>query len=378
MGAFLDKPKTEKTNLSGEGNGISYGMSSMQGWRMNMEDAHIAETAMSQDPPYKNWSFFAVFDGHAGPEVAAKASNQLLQYLIDTKEFKEMTKALKKSDGVLTPECLDFIVKGIRTGFLNFDECTKNTTDCSNSGSTAVCAIITPSHTIIGNLGDSRAVLSSKNTGVFGTTDHKPYHDKEKQRIVGAGGQVMIQRINGTLAVSRAFGDYQYKDHPLLPAHHQLVSPEPDTYIRPRCDDTDEFLVLACDGVYDVMENDELAQFVRGRLAVHTDLTQVCNDVLDECLAKGSRDNMTVVIVKFPAAPTIDATRQELETRWTNDVNELIQEYVENMMSSENFDNDDLVNTQLIIQDIQANERYQPLAGIPTHSLRTLITKVRI
>lgn len=86
----------------------------------------------------------------------------------------------------------------------------------------------------------------------------------------------MIQRINGSLAVSRAFGDYEYKDHPLLPADQQLVSPEPDVYIRKRDLENDEFMVVACDGIYDVMSNEELSDFVRDRLVVHDDLRGVC------------------------------------------------------------------------------------------------------
>lgn len=58
MGAFLDKPKTDKTNEHGAGNGLRYGVSSMQGWRVEMEDAHRALTGLGAD--LKDWSFFAV------------------------------------------------------------------------------------------------------------------------------------------------------------------------------------------------------------------------------------------------------------------------------------------------------------------------------
>ncbi|KAJ8896007.1 hypothetical protein PR048_001348 [Dryococelus australis] len=64
MGAFLDKPKTEKHNEHGCGNGLHYGVASMQGWRVEMEDAHCAVTGLSEE--LRDWSFFAVFDGHAG------------------------------------------------------------------------------------------------------------------------------------------------------------------------------------------------------------------------------------------------------------------------------------------------------------------------
>ncbi|ULT89564.1 hypothetical protein L3Y34_008177 [Caenorhabditis briggsae] len=273
MGAFLDKPKTDKTNVHGEGNGIKYGMSSMQGWRICMEDSHIAEAIMSQSSPYKDWSFFAVFDGHAGHHIANRASSQLLEHLITSDEFRQMTKALEENNGTLTDSTLKLLETGIKKGFLSFDEISKSS-EINKSGCTAVCAIVTPTHIIIGNLGDSRAVVAGKNN-VFGTEDHKPYLEKERKRIEDAGGSVMIQRINGSLAVSRAFGDYEYKDDPRLPADQQLVSPEPDVYIMKRNIENDEFMVVACDGIYDVMSNEELADFVRDRLVVHDDLREV-------------------------------------------------------------------------------------------------------
>ncbi|KHJ93454.1 protein phosphatase 2C [Oesophagostomum dentatum] len=143
-----------------------------------------------------------------------------------------------------------------------------------------------------------------------------PYHDKERERIVGAGGSVMIQRINGSLAVSRAFGDFEYKNVPGLEPNKQLVSPEPDVYVLERQKEKDEFLVVACDGIYDVMENEELCRFVESRLHVCDDLNQVCNDVLDACLSKGSRDNMTMIVVCFDAAPTIDKEKVASEAAW--------------------------------------------------------------
>ena len=121
-------------------------------------------------------------------------------------------------------------------------------------------------------LGDSRGILSRKSDNIFSTEDHKPYVEKERDRIVKAGGSVMIQRVNGSLAVSRALGDYEYKSVPGLCPTDQLVSPEPDIYIIERNKEDDEFLVLACDGIYDVLENEELCRLVRSRLTVTEDL----------------------------------------------------------------------------------------------------------
>ena len=79
------------------------------------------------------------------------------------------------------------------------------------SGTTAVCAMISPSHIFVANCGDSRAVLCRREGIRFSTQDHKPINPTEKERIQKAGGSVMIQRVNGSLAVSRALGDFEYK-----------------------------------------------------------------------------------------------------------------------------------------------------------------------
>jgi len=79
------------------------------------------------------------------------------------------------------------------------------------SGSTAVCALMSPSHFYIANCGDSRGVLCRKGAPAVCTLDHKPTVPAERERIQRAGGSVMIHRVNGSLAVSRALGDFEYK-----------------------------------------------------------------------------------------------------------------------------------------------------------------------
>lgn len=124
----------------------------------------------------------------------------------------------------------------------------------------------------------------------------------------------MIQRVNGSLAVSRALGDYEYKNVEGKGPCEQLVSPEPETFVEERTPD-DEFMVLACDGIWDVMTNDELCAFISSRLKITPSLEEVCNQVVDTCLVKGSRDNMSIVLVAFEGAPTVseEAVKKEKE-----------------------------------------------------------------
>ncbi|XP_062406121.1 protein phosphatase, Mg2+/Mn2+ dependent, 1Ab [Sardina pilchardus] len=310
MGAFLDKPKMEKHNTHGEGNGLRYALSSMQGWRVEMEDAHTAVIGLPNG--LAPWSFFAVYDGHAGSQVARYCCEHLLDHITrrgsggeEGSEFAEPS--------------VESVKRGIRTGFLQIDEHMRALSErkhgADRSGSTAVGVMISPRHVYFINCGDSRALLSRGGRVHFFTQDHKPSNPAEKERIQNAGGSVMIQRVNGSLAVSRALGDFDYKCVHGKGPTEQLVSPEPEVYEIERSDAEDEFVVLACDGIWDVMANEELCDFVRSRLEVTEDLESVCNEIVDTCLYKGSRDNMSVVLVCFPGAPKIspEAVKREAE-----------------------------------------------------------------
>ena len=119
----------------------------------------------------------------------------------------------------------------------------------------------------------------------------------------------MIQRVNGSLAVSRALGDFEYKNVEGKGPTEQLgefsvvsflssepltnlpiaVSPEPEFYIKTRDEVLDQFLVLACDGVWDVMTNEDICSFITHRMKVQDNLEIICNEVIDTCLYKVSR-----------------------------------------------------------------------------------------
>ena len=64
------------------------------------------------------------------------------------------------------------------------------------------------------------------------------------------------------------------------------VSPEPEFYVKAREEDSDQFLVLACDGVWDVMSNEDICNFITHRMKVHDNLETICNEVIDTCLYK--------------------------------------------------------------------------------------------
>lgn len=330
MGAFLEKPKTEKYNESKSGAGLRYGLSSMQGWRLEMEDAHSAVIGVPDIGEHVSW--FAVFDGHAGSRVSYHCSNHLLESISSSDEFRD---CLKRENELSEEELMEKVKAGILQGFLSLDEKLRKIPEVANgedkSGTTAICVLITDKYILFSNCGDSRGVLSGDGSKpLLVTQDHKPSNPPELERIQNAGGSVMIQRVNGSLAVSRALGDFEYKNVDGKGPTEQLVSPEPEFYVKCREGDKDEFLVLACDGVWDVMTNEDICSFISARMRVTDNLEQIANEVIDTCLHKGSRDNMSIIIIAFPAAPKVDpeAVRKddELNKFIKQKVTEIIEE----------------------------------------------------
>ncbi|KAL3816361.1 hypothetical protein ACHAXA_000439 [Cyclostephanos tholiformis] len=188
----------------------------------------------------------------------------------------------------------------------------------------------TPMWIVCANAGDSRAVYSrSSHRAVPLSYDHKPNDEDEERRIREAGGYVSGGRVEGDLAVSRGLGgrlgaplgvrpngsrggggggknavsggDGDGDDVPMLRPSEQKVSPVPDIIIQNRDPDEDEFIVIACDGIWDVQTNQECVKMVADIFAEgERDLGLVCEEVLDLCLKKGSKDNMTGAVIKFP------------------------------------------------------------------------------
>uniref|UniRef100_H9GGV0 PPM-type phosphatase domain-containing protein n=1 Tax=Anolis carolinensis TaxID=28377 RepID=H9GGV0_ANOCA len=303
--AFLTAPQTEKLLEYGEVTGLSYGMGSMQGWRAQMEDAHTLRPQLPD--PLANWAFFAVYDGHAGNTVAEFCARHLLEHVL-------ATEALPKQGEEEDPE----MVKDASAKPFGHRPAHARTVARRSLGTCRVDRrrrLDLPQTFLFHQSGRLQGCLVPLAAVPFYTDDHKPSKPRERERIEIAGGTVMLQRVIGSLAVSRTLGDFDYKAVAWCSPVQQLVSPEPEVEHLDRCPDEDEFLVLACDGVWDTFDNTGLCAFVRSRLQIIGKPHDVCECVLDACLYKGSRDNMTCIVICFPAAPGIsqEALQQEHE-----------------------------------------------------------------
>ena len=177
------------------------------------------------------------------------------------------------------------------------------------AGCTAVVAVLHGNDLYVANAGDSRAVLCRGGQAFALSEDHKPGQEGERSRIMAAGGFLSniggVTRVNGNLNLSRAIGDLKYKTNSGLPANEQIITAEPDVK-HVVLTGNDPFFLLACDGVWDVMTNQQACDFVSQRLQQDRDLKTISSELLDACLASNPSetqgigcDNMTAIIVKL-------------------------------------------------------------------------------
>ncbi|CAK9436355.1 uncharacterized protein LODBEIA_P09130 [Lodderomyces beijingensis] len=345
MGQILSQPVTDKDSASGSDRFLAYGFSSMQGWRVNMEDDHATILDLSKVKPLKkeegketghaggegqeqereqevdeeavvaadgrnsdanHIAFFGVYDGHGGEKAALFAGEHLHHIIKDTAAFKNGDYINALRQGFL--DCDQAILKDV---FMRDDE----------SGCAATSAIITPKTIACGNAGDSRTIMSINGYAKALSYDHKPANEGEKTRITAAGGYVDMGRVNGNLALSRGLGDFDFKKNADLPAEEQIVTCYPDVILHNINFEEDEFVILACDGIWDCLTSQKCVECVRRGIYDRKPLTEICEELMELCCAPTSDgsgigcDNMSIIIVAL-----LDYTKNETLEEWTEKI----------------------------------------------------------
>ncbi|CAF1193933.1 unnamed protein product [Rotaria sordida] len=276
---YLDEPCIKKELYSNE----VFGFGSMQGWRKTNED--FSKYLMPFDNHlWKDWAFFSVFDGHNGIETAKNAAHLIGKYLLES--FNKLQSNIE----IDIAQFNDIIKKT----FIQLDKHLREFIQ-DNSGSVCIASLIGPKNIYLINIGDSRGIIISKDGQVLSSTkDHKPSVRKEQERIRKTGGHITksgndVLRVENQLATTRALGDYSLDKH-IIPAL-------PDIIEYPR-DSSASYLIIASDGIWDVMNNEQVALFVSQR-ASNSRLDQIISELFDQCLKEESSDNMTAYIVKL-------------------------------------------------------------------------------
>uniref|UniRef100_A0A2P2L4A3 protein-serine/threonine phosphatase n=2 Tax=Rhizophora mucronata TaxID=61149 RepID=A0A2P2L4A3_RHIMU len=251
---------------------VKYGFSLVKG-RANhpMEDYHVAKFVQIQG---HELGLFAIYDGHLGDCVSAYLQKHLFSNILNEEDFwldpsRAISKAYERTDQAIL----------------------SNGSDLGQGGSTAVTAILIDGQKLwVANVGDSRAVLSRGGQARQMTTDHEP--NTERGIIENKGGFVSnmpgdVPRVNGQLAVSRAFGDKSLKLH---------LRSDPD--IQDKVIDANmDVLILASDGLWKVMSNQEAVDIAR-RIK---DPMKAAKQLTTEALKRDSKDDISCVVVRFRA-----------------------------------------------------------------------------
>lgn len=305
-----------------------YGVSSVCGRRRDMEDAvavHPSFFRQNFETAADELHYFGVYDGHGCSHVAMRCRERLHELVKEELESNKGTDvagcrgALERSFTRMDKEVNEFNEGVVKATC----RCELQTPECDAVGSTAVVAIVTPDKIVIANCGDSRAVLCRNGKALPLSSDHKPDRPDELNRIQEAGGRVIYwdgPRVLGVLAMSRAIGDNYLKPY---------VSCEPEVTVVDRTA-ADDCLILATDGLWDVVSNETACGVARmclrgkGRAplaATPGAAPDVSNnngsgETTDKCcsdasllltklaLARHSTDNVSVVVVDLRKAAT--------------------------------------------------------------------------
>eukprot|EP01017_Pseudomicrothorax_dubius_P038552 TRINITY_DN5794_c0_g1_i2.p1 TRINITY_DN5794_c0_g1~~TRINITY_DN5794_c0_g1_i2.p1 ORF type:complete len:308 (+),score=50.78 TRINITY_DN5794_c0_g1_i2:102-1025(+) len=302
MGIYLSAPSKDKITAEGASMDkyLKFIACGMQGWRVQMEDSHLAQTNIAP-----NTHIFGVFDGHGGREVARFVERHFVEELLQTEEFKkkQYEEALRRTflrmDELMQTSSGKKELTALKREGKNDDD---DTTIETFAGCTANVVLVQDNSVYVANSGDTRAVLCRAGKAVELSNDHKPDVETEKQRIERAGGFVHDGRVNGNLSLSRAIGDLEYKKNPNMPLDQQLIIATPEIRTE-QINKDDQFLLVGCDGIWEQHNSQEIVDLVQAKLRDMTPKRAV-EQLLDELLAPNTQsgigcDNMTCVLIIF-------------------------------------------------------------------------------
>ncbi|CAN4098788.1 unnamed protein product [Withania somnifera] len=294
---------------------LKFGFASVCGRRREMEDAvaiHPSFCQMEQENS-GDWHYFAVYDGHGCSHVATKCKERLHELVKEELEKKELEK--KEGNHEELEHAMDQSFDRMDQEVIEWNKsvtgatcrCELQIPECDAVGSTAIVAVVTPDKIIVANCGDSRAVLCRNGKAIPLSNDQKPDRPDELHRIQEAGGRVIYwdgPRVSGVLAMSRAIGDNYLKPYVIC---------VPEVTITDRTME-DDCLILASDGLWDVVSNDTACgvagMCLKGNAPASIpgngagdgmNFDQGCSDasmlLTKLALARRSYDNVSVVVV---------------------------------------------------------------------------------
>ncbi|KAL3530903.1 hypothetical protein ACH5RR_010225 [Cinchona calisaya] len=265
-------PGRERDVVEAEGDG--YVVYCKKGRREAMEDRYSAAINLQGD---SKQACFGIFDGHGGAKAAEFAAENLQENIID-----EIEKGKDRQ-----------IEEAVKNGYLRTDA--EFVKEDVWGGSCSVTALIRKGKLVVSNAGDCRAVVSRGGVAEALTSDHRPSREDERNRIEAMGGYVDFKhgvwRIHGSLAVSRSIGDQYLKQWVIAEPETRILGLEPEL----------EFLILASDGLWDKVSNQEAIDLARP-LCTGVNKPQplsACKKLVELSALRGSVDDISVMLIQL-------------------------------------------------------------------------------
>lgn len=247
------------------------------GDRVRMEDRYIAAQMIASDV-----LLFGVFDGHNGGDVASYCTSHIATHI---------TRELSDTSHLAHQRPVEY---ALTAAIEKLDMAGSFLPGMHDVGSTACMVVLTTDDAWFVNVGDSRAIIQLDGQVHQMTLDHKPTLKSEVERVQRHGGFISntdgTWRINGRLNLSRSIGDWSMR--PFI-----IPTPSIRHYRRAGSSVVDEYTVLASDGLYDVMTNQDVVHTIDSYPHTKGGLSRALSSLVVESRRRGSRDNITIVYI---------------------------------------------------------------------------------
>ena len=262
-------------------------------YRKSMEDFHCIKQNLLKSNSMV-FSYFSIFDGHSGSEIALFLSKNFHKIL------SEQLININCDDSETIQNIENFnnkIISSVKKTFEIVDEGIINDLSFNNEmGSTGTIVLLyklknnysneNSRYVICANVGDSKGYILTKNNYIQITKEHKCNISEEVERIKRSGGIVFGNRVFGTLMLTRSFGDKEMKKYGVIST--------PDSFFR-KIKDEDLYLIIASDGIWDAVSEEEIMQMGGEKLSSDEFSKKVVKLAID----KGTRDNISCIVIKL-------------------------------------------------------------------------------
>lgn len=374
MGNELDKPILDKNSYDEESKYIKFGLSSLQGWKTQMEDYNFYSIDIIPNSD-KNIDIFGIMDGHRGPEVAKYISTHFIETLLSNNSFKEdnyleslQETFLQVDKNLKTDQAQKELIKISEELKLNEEKETisikqlykpednlnekeieqikyikdilnpNNLINCnipSYSGCSGIVILVTNNIIYIANAGDCRCIPLNENYEVITDKSNKLHlinNDNEKKRIQDSLNFKEKKFYPEFLETTRGLGNLEYKQNKWLKPEDQAFSPQPEV-IEINYEEC-KYLIIGSHGVFDENKDMDLYDKYNKDVACYfmdqikkdenKKFSNIIEEYLDSIVPKDKKDinlnrsymdNMTCFLVELFKRPKYAIEEKKEERR---------------------------------------------------------------